>query len=683
MEKIWGIFLLLGLITCGKKSSGPVSGFTSDTARIHVVLPDAKTKLMESDIKLTPPSQPSPITQSKMSFEEVSLIEATYGDVPASNISVLLVTLACKVLGENHQYDPINGCVEIFTNQEKQACSTDQWSDALGCVPVETSIQTACKNQKQYWVGGVCQRAYGLSQSQCGPENGANLEWYGNACLNNPAQVDCLKGGKYWFSAGSGGSCLPLEELSQTLCEVYKPLLHWKNGDCLAGDATWDLLGQVIPSVGLPAIAGLGSPVCLDGETLLPNQSGCVSSSGSIPSSSYLGTILTGNKVDKACSPAVSTPIYNINYYKTDYAQSYNNGLIIVCGYAGNSLCCNPSSHGTAFSYIKSWSFSCPNQDSMSTGALINSYSGTSWTHGNSPTVSTTLTCTDRKGPIVSFTVPSWSKAGGASVTTMGKDFPGYSAADFANSPYSLRYEEITISCGDPVNGSRNYICSTSNLFWQNSGDARLSCPVDPEGRPSWITGFDASGNLVCAVETPRPLCYRGATRNSDGTGRCDYTNSTAQAYYQTKFQANQRANSSMVGVPDSRAAMEYLCPMGHILFLNVSLSDGNASSLSLTCGTGSAEQSTSLVFGAASMNSSPLPLGTSPSLTIYATSAQIVGYQNDSLSVAVGNTNSGVGISTSTLSCASGTLPVGVRVKSTGTAVTQLGFICGAWEVF
>jgi hypothetical protein len=642
-------FSILLPLQCSKKSDTKGKGFTSATAKIqksgtNLSLPTTTALSTLSAISFSPAPLPLPTdTQTNISAEELSLIEATYGNAPPSNIPTLQAALACKVQGASYLYDPITGCQQTFTNQEKQNCSDSQWSDILGCLPTNTTAQEACSNKNLYWVGGACYRASGLSASDCIPANGENLQFYSGLCFNNPIQVDCLQSQSYWFSnaSPSGGSCLTLADVSKTqaLCVAYSPLLQWDSAKntCILTPTSNLSLSTIAYVPKVTGLAGVGSPACANGEVQYIDQSG---GKLSVPSGCYPKTPIVygtsgGSLSDAFAGSAGAAPLL----CSTPYSQN-----LVMKWYACNCNLLNGTKQDTSLT------FTCQDTSNTSINYSYHTVIGQYTNYGVGPTTANAF------------------------------------AIIYLNNGKKYNNEQTAVIFG-PEAVSNAAQCNNSNVLCQFQSSCPASQPyiagslAFKAGYREGITFICASANTPASTYLGQPCLTSLATRNSDGS--CSYTS------LQTTYQANQQLPSTprLVGVPDSGSATTTLCQNGSL----TSFSQASPSSMAMTIGS----------CGTTPIPGDALTCGTDlfSSLTIYSNETQIVGYtlscQNSSHNLGTTPNISTDPLLSNTLTCpplpslmptpvyqSAVMVPVGIVTKG-GFSPTQVGLVCGAWVIY
>jgi hypothetical protein len=189
---------------------------------------------------------------------------------------------------------------------------------------------------------------------------------------------------------------------------------------------------------------------------------------------------------------------------------------------------------------------------------------------------------------------------------------------------------------------------------------------------------------------TTLPPCKNLSTVARDASNNCVYNNQLESIY-----RANQQAPSTpeVAGVSSSSATTQSLCPSGRITSFAVTTRDSIATSITTaSCGT-----------QAIPVDALTCKTGSFSNITVYSNENQIVGYQlgcpNNETPVYIGRTpdSSPLPLTSTTLTCptnpppispaplyqSSSMLPVGIQTKKTGTAITQLGLLCGAWVIF
>ena len=641
--------------------------------------------------------------------------------------------------GSTWVYDPIDGCMQQQTNTNKQNCSTAQWSDLLGCVPLappgdtRSPLEIACKaNPNLYWIDtcdstkdstgqcatpGICYRARDLTADQCAT---AALSFYNNTCFANSAEVDCFKEGNYWFTGTSTSqNCRTVAQLSEPFCQLYDPALSWDKSTAPPA-CTRSSTGLVLTQIGvktdtLTALV-LGTPVCLAGE--IPTETTCAAGG---PNLAQFGppavrTIANNNPSVLTC-PAMTTS-FTVKMAFPEYCidgLGYEEipEIDVACGANSTSFTKTyPSAYANvlkkaetptyAFSYHKNCGFDDSSPHPFSTFCSFPTYTaGTNNTHRtascnqqNFTRFTNTITCSPPLGVglfqyTVKFstgTLSSWGawapvlgcRAAGSTSGTAGQFCSGCNpmtgTIPTLNPPNSRATVPI-LALQTPAGTSA---APSQTIVSCNSGD--------------YVHGFDQNGGIQCStysIYKNMPQCHSMATRSP--TLSSDPNNNYPCVYTQSALIANSGANqittTPMVGAPDTRVATSTKCSMNQIQSFFADSSAGVGSAFGIQC----AGSTTKIPFGnkEALLNSGFSCLAPYTfSLDVYSsdTEKQIVGYEmkcSNNTSVTRGETGGG---GASTLSCAgAGTpanpaYPVGVAVKQTATAVTQLGLICGQW---
>jgi hypothetical protein len=654
-------FSLLLPVHCSKKSKTQDTGFTSATAKIEKsgTNPSQSTTTSLSTLSAIS-SSPAPLplatdTQMSLSIEELSLIEATYGNAPPETIPVLQATLHCQANGIHYLYDPINGCVQSFTSQEAAACDSNQWSNALGCVPADTTLQQACLNKNFYWIDNTCNPASGLSQFQCVSTNGTNLAWYDNRCFDNPNQINCLQTNKYWFSTDGDGTCLALTDLSAPLCLSYSPVLVWQATGCVLNTTNSQgvNLGSITPPQTPPtALVGIKSPQCFSGET---NVNG-----------TCMG-ITTGNTPAALCTTPTQTPTLLAQIYAGKYF-SLSNG----CPIGSTNGCANFPSVPLSLDYLESWAFSC---DSGST-------KGTSITNASWPPTITGKGTYKNVSFQVSVPAPTSTQT---TITCSSNTSPAINGVNAGSQP-------ATATTANPYNLSETAWMYKPTLYC-SSRSSTFACANSSD----YVIGFDSTGKLVCAGNTAAsgPPCYTTFGTRNTSNGACTYSSSALEPLSHANVQL--AGTPAFAGVADSTAATPITCLTGGIASLSVTTSTvpGYASGLSMTCATGSYPN-----FGQTSATPSSLSCTTGTDgfsgLIVYSNATQVVGYTVKCTDGGPSPTSSFTqdsSITATSLTCpiwsptgsptyATSLIPIGLTVKATANYVTQVGLLCGAWVV-
>jgi len=702
------VFLVF-FAACSKHSGGvKASGFASAKATVAAKATSEKATenglagLTPTDRSLISADLTATSTTEDLAASQESLVEATYGPVSSINIPTLAAILQCKArTGGTYEYDPINGCIQIFSAVDVQNCNAGIWQDNLGCVPPITTLEQACANATNptlYWVNNTCSRPSQLTTpSQCPPPNATgqliSLQWYQGVCYDNPAIVDCFKGTNgispgYWFSDGKGGGkCLQVDDLSQAQCALYSGLT-WEN-KCSQNTTVSPQLANMttVSPPKISGIQGLGSFGCLAGETqydpanynnMYGGKKGCYASQ--LKRMEYRYQITSGiyPGPDVPSIPPTTDTIVAVGAKNT----------------FGERLITNPWNSGVTDTIVSvSSSISPPYPTSFSMNVLP-----ADTENCTSPAIySVQLRVTDSASNMVKVDImdPYYKRV----ISCINNAPPKPPVASYGPSSYFA--EMLAKRCGS------NY-----TAFHWLSTDPNDKGPVDacspypytiwqcPKEFP-YVAGVTNYG-LICANQKEIPLvdgskampfCYSQASGRNSNDNSCIYTSTQAQAALQSNYSPNVLISSSIAGIAASSASVSFSCSKGGIGSLSFVVdATNNVSGLSVICQYGN---ESSVAYGASGTGTILLPFNNgSPfsSLQVFNDGTQIVGYiftYEDSATKYVGTSplTGAATLASDTLTCPKGensvaTIPIGITVKQTNASLTQMGLICGAWSV-
>jgi hypothetical protein len=703
----FSVFFLF-FAACSKHSAGvKASGFASAKATVapkttsETATGERLSALTPTDRSLISVDLTATSTTEDLAASQESLVEATYGPVSTINIPTLAAILQCKArTGGTHEYDPINGCIQIFSAVDVQNCNAGIWQDNLGCVPPITTLEQACANATNpslYWVNNTCSRPSQLTTpSQCPPPNAAgqltSLQWYQGVCYDNPAIVDCFKGANgispgYWFSDGKGGGkCLQVDDLSQAQCALYNGLT-WDN-KCSQNTTVSPQLANVttVSPPKISGIQGLGSFGCLAGETqydpaeyknMYGGKKGCYASKLSrmeyryqITSGIYPGPDVPSIFPTTDTIVAVGTKnTFNERFVPNPWNNDATDTIVSV----SNSI--SPP-------YPTVFSMNVLPAESCTAGFSI---------------YSVQLSVTDTSSAMVKVDImdPYYKRVITVACNNEGKKPPAVSYG-----PSSYFAEMLASRCD-----GRSYTA----YHWLSTDPNGPSWGCSPYPYTIWqcpkefpyIAGVTNYG-LICANQKEIPLvdgskampfCYSQATGRDLSDNSCIYTSTQAQASLQSNYSANVSISSSIAGIAASSASVSFSCSKGGIGSLSFVVdATNNVSGLSVICQYGN---ESSVAYGASGTGTMlPFNNNGSPfsSLQVFNDGAQIVGYiftYEDGTTKYVGASplTGAATLASDTLTCPKGensvaTIPIGITVKQTNASLTQMGLICGAWSV-